>query len=80
MGRLDTRDDHGWGCSRPSRRGRSHRKGWRRGPTVKVRGGGRECGSRDRRWREVGEAAYVRCEEAMAIPHRMGVRLLGQQE
>jgi hypothetical protein len=47
---------------------------------VKVRGGGRECGSRDRRWREVGEAASVRCEEVMATPHRMGAGLLGQQK
>jgi len=47
---------------------------------VKVRGGERECGSRDRRWREVGEAASVRCEEVMTTPHRMGAGLLGQQE
>ena len=76
-GRLDARDDHGWGYSRSSRRGHSHRKGWRRGPTVEVEGGGRERGSGDRRWREVGEAASIRCEEVITTPRRMGVGLLG---
>ena len=36
-GRLDTRDDHGWGCSRSSRRGHSHRRGWGQGLAVEVK-------------------------------------------
>jgi len=45
-----------------------------------VGGRGREHGSGDRRWREVGEAASVRCDEVMATPRRIGVGLLGQQK
>jgi len=76
--RLDARDDHGWGCSHASRRGHSHWKGWQRGPTVEVRGGGREHDSGNQRWREMGEAAFVWCEEVIVTPRRMGAGLLGQ--
>ena len=49
-------------------------------PSGGGQGGGRERGSGDRRWRDIGEAASVRCGEVMATPRRMGVGLLGQQE
>jgi len=75
-GRLDARDNHGWGCSRSSRRGHSHRKGWRRGPTVEVEGGGRERGSENQRWREMDEAMFVLCEEVIATPRMIGAGLL----
>jgi len=39
---------------------------------VEVGGGGRERGSGDRRWREVGEAASVRCGEVMVTPAGWG--------
>ena len=47
---------------------------------MEVGGGGRERGSENQRWREMGEAAFVRCEEVIATPRRMGAGLLGQQE
>jgi len=36
------------------------------------RGGERECGSGDRRWRKVGEATFVWCGEIMVTPQKMG--------
>jgi len=47
-------------------------------PAVEVEGGERERGSRDRRWRKVGEATFVWCEEVMDTPQRMEAGLLGQ--
>ena len=47
---------------------------------VEVEGGGRERGSENQRWREMGEAAFVRCEEVTATPRRMVAELLGQQK
>ena len=45
---------------------------------MEVRGGGREHGSGNQRWREMGEAAFVWCEEVIVTPRRMGAGLLGQ--
>ena len=47
---------------------------------MEVGGGGRERDSENQRWREMGEAAFVRCEEVIATPRRMEAGLLGQQE
>ena len=51
---------------------------WRIHPAVEVGGGGRECGSGDQRWIEVGEAAFVWCGKVMIIPRRMEAGLLCQ--
>jgi len=48
-------------------------EGMRARPSGGGQGGGRERGSGDRRWREVGEAASVRCGEVMATPCRWGL-------
>ena len=45
---------------------------------MEVGGGGRERGSENQRWREMGEAVFVRCEEVIGTPRRMGAGLLGQ--
>ena len=40
---------------------------------MEVGGGGRERGSGDRHWREMGEAASVWCGKVMATPCIMGL-------